>query len=310
MPLDNGQLIVQLKGKVVRRLDLNEPVMTIGRAPDNQLTLEDAQVSRRHAEIRLERGSWTVIDLGSSNGTSVGETRLQAHQPHLLSPGASLQIGPFVLTYLAAEQRARADELPEQDLPAPPMPQEPEPALVPAVPAAPPASLPAITRPVLPVPLAAPQGSSYLYDLPIIFHDSDFLGRYLAIFESVWEPLEQRQDLLAMYFDSRTCPASFLPWLASWLDLAINAHWPEARRRRLLAEATEVYRWRGTRYGLARMIEICTGLAPDIDEGSEPFVFHIRLTIPPGSDVDGAFVEDLVRAHKPAHAGYILEVHS
>ena len=63
---------------------------------------------------------------------------------------------------------------------------------------------------------------------------------------------------------------------------------------------------------LARMIEVCTGLMPEISDGPplDPFVFRVRLTIPKGSDVDPAFVEDLIRTHKPAHAGYILEIRS
>ena len=74
----------------------------------------------------------------------------------------------------------------------------------------------------------------------------------------------------------------------------------------------ELYSWRGTRYGLARMIEVCTGLTPVITESlSQPYVFHIRVTLPPGSPgetIDKALIEELIQAHKPAHAGYVLEV--
>jgi phage tail-like protein len=158
--------------------------------------------------------------------------------------------------------------------------------------------------------------SRYLYDLPVLFHDNEFLGRYLAIFESLWEPLEQRQDHIEMYLDPQTCPATFLHWLAGWFGLALNQRWPEARQRRLLAEATELYRWRGTRYGLTRMIEVCTGLTPTITDQAEagpggtpqPFVFHIRLHIPPNSGLDRTFIEDIIQTHKPAHAGYMLEI--
>lgn len=112
-----------------------------------------------------------------------------------------------------------------------------------------------------------------------------------------------------MYFDPRTCPAPFLPWLASWLGLTFNPHWPEARRRRLLAQAMDLYRWRGTHYGLIRMIEVCTGLTPVIIENPlEPFVFRVRITGISKGVVDKELIEELIRTHKPAHAGYILEV--
>ena len=117
-----------------------------------------------------------------------------------------------------------------------------------------------------------------------------------------------------MYFDPHTCPASFLPWMASWLHLPFNPHWPEARHRRLLAQAMELYSWRGTRYGLIRMIEVCTGLTPEIrNSSSQPYVFHIRITMPPGASsetLDKALIEELIQAHKPAHAGYILEINT
>jgi phage tail-like protein len=44
-----------------------------------------------------------------------------------------------------------------------------------------------------------------------------------------------------------TSPASWLGWLASWLNLTVNPHWPEDRQRRLLDEVMELYRWRGRR---------------------------------------------------------------
>ena len=109
-----------------------------------------------------------------------------------------------------------------------------------------------------------------------------------------------------MYFSPATCPAHMLPWIADWLSLELDAHWPERRRRELLREAMQLYRWRGTRYGLTRMLEVCTGQPVQISEDPDrPFVF--RITIPTYTDVSRDFIERLVRAHKPAHVGYVLE---
>jgi len=112
-----------------------------------------------------------------------------------------------------------------------------------------------------------------------------------------------------MYFSPRTCPADFVPWLASWLHLSLDTDWPEARQRALLAEAMDLYRWRGTPYGLGRMIEVCTGLTPVITEAAgEPNVFQIAVTIPPSGAVRRELIQHLVEMHKPAHVGYVLEV--
>src|SRR5262249_45255069 len=142
-------------------------------------------------------------------------------------------------------------------------------------------------------PSLLPPGSSshYLKYLPAVFGsdqqgrflapNSDFLGRYLLIFESIWEPLEQRQDHIEAYFNPQMCPATFLTWMARWFDLAFDASWPEARRRNLLAHAGHLYRWRGTPHGLARMIEVCLGLKARIsEEPDQPWVVRIAVTIP------------------------------
>lgn len=309
MSINGGQIIIQLEGTVVQTIPLSAPVLSIGRTPDNGLTLPHPMVSRRHAELRLQPEGLILTDVGSSNGTFVEGARLLPHQPRLLTSGTVFQIGPFQLIYQGgAEARQEADgDKPEavEELPVDVQAVEPVASPEPAMPPAPPAP----PRPTYLAPAPLGPVSRYLNDLPVIFQDNDFLGRFLLIFETIWEPLEQRQDHIEMYFDPRTCPASFLGWLASWLDLSVNAHWPESRIRRLLAEAMDLYRWRGTRYGLTRMIEVCTGLTPHVsDDPAQPFVFRVSVEIPPGSDVDRRLVEDLILAHKPAHSGYILEV--
>jgi hypothetical protein len=62
------------------RLETN-PV-TIGRAADNTVVIEDRRVSRHHAELEQADGRWVLRDLGSTNGTAVNgrlikETTLQ-----------------------------------------------------------------------------------------------------------------------------------------------------------------------------------------------------------------------------------------
>lgn len=306
MPADPGQLTVQLHGAIWATIPLGEPVLRIGRAPDNDLVLPESDISRYHAEVRLEGEGPILTDLNSANGTFVESTRLLGHQPRLLTGGTVFQIGEFILTYGVAEQVEKGDGIAALQVEEPSAERLQSPAGVTTV--APPASLMA-SRASLSAPLPAGPLSGYQSYLPVVYQDSDFLGRFLLIFESLWEPLEQRQDHIAMYFDPRTCPASFLPWLASWLGLSFFTHWPEERVRSRLSEAMDLYRWRGTSYGLVRMIEVCTGLTPQItDEPDRPFVFRVQLSVPHGTGVDLELVEALIRAHKPAHAGYVLDV--
>lgn len=305
----NGRIVVRLGESVVETIVVIQPVLTIGRMPDRDLSLSHPTVSRNHAEIRMTPEGAMLTDLGSTLGTVVEGRKLLAGQPHLLADGESFAIGPYLLTWDAADVLANPVEEPDEFEPAPvlpavtPSPVSPVPSMPPAVERPP--------RPTLPGERLPGRASQYLDDLPVIFQDSDFLGRFLLIFETIWEPLEHRQRHINMYFDPRTAPADFLPWLASWLDFRINANWPEVRLRRLLAEAMELYRWRGTRYGLARMIEIHCGVFPRITEDeSRPFIFLVRLSSSAGTTIDRAMVEDVIMTHKPAHAGFILEITS
>ena len=75
---------------------LSEPVVNIGRRPDNQLVVEDARVSRLHAQLRAVRSRYIVFDLNSRGGTSVnGE---QIHQK-LLLPGDVISLAGVPLIY-------------------------------------------------------------------------------------------------------------------------------------------------------------------------------------------------------------------
>ena len=54
----------------------------IGRSRDCDIVLEDSNVSRRHAEIRPSGGdSWTIADLGSTNGVQVNGRAIALGDP-------------------------------------------------------------------------------------------------------------------------------------------------------------------------------------------------------------------------------------
>ncbi len=51
--------------------------LRLGREGDNDLVLEDGGTSRHHARIQAEAGGWIIEDLGSANGTWIGDLRVQ-----------------------------------------------------------------------------------------------------------------------------------------------------------------------------------------------------------------------------------------
>lgn len=149
--------------------------------------------------------------------------------------------------------------------------------------------------------------------LPAIYQESDFLGRFLRIFEDLLVPDEEVLAHTEAYCDPRMAPSSFLPWLASWIDLALDENWPEERRRELIHRGTELYRWRGTRRGLLEYLRIYAGVEPEIteqltpDEGG-PFHFTVTLRVADAAQVDEARVRSIIAAEKPAHTAYTLQI--
>jgi hypothetical protein len=70
---------------------------TVGRSRDCDVVLEDAGVSRRHAELRPGPDGWTVADLGSTNGVRVNGTQVRGVQ--LLRSGDLLELGSTEIVF-------------------------------------------------------------------------------------------------------------------------------------------------------------------------------------------------------------------
>ncbi|GAB6165487.1 sigma 54-interacting transcriptional regulator [Thermostilla marina] len=73
-------------------------LVTIGRAPTNQIVIKDERVSRSHAEIFMSEGKWYLRDLESRNGTAVGNQLIRNDWP--LKPGDVVRIGRSQLVFV------------------------------------------------------------------------------------------------------------------------------------------------------------------------------------------------------------------
>ena len=82
------------------RTPLYADVCTLGRATENTISLPDAQASRRHAEIRYENGRHVLVDMNSTNGTTVNGSRISG--PRVLTHGDVIAIGAIQLRYEAS----------------------------------------------------------------------------------------------------------------------------------------------------------------------------------------------------------------
>jgi phage tail-like protein len=63
----------------------------------------------------------------------------------------------------------------------------------------------------------------YLRYLPALFAHDRLMNRFLMLFESFWEPINQQISNVDKYFDPAVTPTEFLPWLSSWIALSTAA---------------------------------------------------------------------------------------
>ncbi|MEP7123847.1 MAG: FHA domain-containing protein [Byssovorax sp.] len=80
-----------------KRIALDQPRMTLGRTHAAQVRIDDANVSRRHAEIVAQNGVFLLIDLGSTNPTTVNGQAIS--KPWTLREGDVIQVGDVQLRY-------------------------------------------------------------------------------------------------------------------------------------------------------------------------------------------------------------------
>ncbi|GAA4438931.1 ATP-binding protein [Bremerella cremea] len=89
-----------------RRYELARDMISIGRDRGNEIVLHDTEISRRHAEIRMKDGQFTLVDLQSSNGCFVNQKRVMECP---LTHGDRLQLGHtlMIFTHTAAAPTTR-----------------------------------------------------------------------------------------------------------------------------------------------------------------------------------------------------------
>lgn len=88
--------VAQLVAEDGRHVGLGGHVVSIGRALDNHLVVQDPRVSRYHAQVRCEEGRYIVKDLGSTNGTAVRGRKVAESE---LADGDEISLGGYRLVF-------------------------------------------------------------------------------------------------------------------------------------------------------------------------------------------------------------------
>lgn len=176
--------------------------------------------------------------------------------------------------------------------------------------------------------------SRYFANLPAWLRRDARLGQVLLAFERILdgaalpegtpEPAEpgltRTIERLPTYLrpgpgepDARRAPAEFVPWLARWVAVSLRDEWDDETRRRVVAEATRLYRLRGTREGLRRMIAVYVGLPEAVtivEFTAVPHFFQVEVRLSSRDPKALARFDRSIRAivdqEKPAHTFYGL----
>ncbi|MGJ0506527.1 MAG: phage tail protein [Methylocystis sp.] len=124
--------------------------------------------------------------------------------------------------------------------------------------------------------MAERKGHDWLKHLPRAFARRDveteeFMHALLTPVAALLADADRASATRHRLFDPLHAPADALPWLGDMLGFPVEPEWPESVTRRMLAEATQLLRARGTPATLVRMLEILTGHTVTIIES-----FRIR----------------------------------
>lgn len=99
--VDRTSALAQVEVPEVRPIELNAPIVSIGRQSDNMVVLNHPQVSTHHARLeRLQDGTYRLIDLHSTNHVYVNGQRVKFQ---VLQPGDQVGIGPFQFAFTGQE---------------------------------------------------------------------------------------------------------------------------------------------------------------------------------------------------------------
>ena len=82
-----AQLVYNPGGAKEQAFPLWEGSQTVGRHQDNDIVIDDASLSKRHAMLEVVGGQVTLIDLQSKNGTCVAGCRIGRVEPRVAAKG-------------------------------------------------------------------------------------------------------------------------------------------------------------------------------------------------------------------------------
>lgn len=112
--------------------------------------------------------------------------------------------------------------------------------------------------------------SSFVGFLPEMYSicrgQNNFFERFVGIYQSMYMDMNNKIENIPILFSPSKVDKKFLYWLADWFSLKDAAIWGEDRLRNVLREIVNLYKLKGTRGTISRIVELYTGYTPYIIE--------------------------------------------
>jgi pSer/pThr/pTyr-binding forkhead associated (FHA) protein len=91
-----AKLTLKYEASVIKEIPLRKAVVSVGRAPDNDIVIDNLAVSGHHAKFLVEEGRFLVEDMSSMNGTFLNNQRIRRSP---LKSGDEVLIGKHTLVF-------------------------------------------------------------------------------------------------------------------------------------------------------------------------------------------------------------------
>lgn len=105
------------------------------------------------------------------------------------------------------------------------------------------------------------QGDNFMQTFPEIYQEEgSFFHRYMSVFSTIYNGIDNEISHIDQYLDPDTAPAELLPQYADWLGLELEGEFlEEDLLRRLIREAYQLNRIKGTKQCIRRLISLVLG---------------------------------------------------
>lgn len=137
--------------------------------------------------------------------------------------------------------------------------------------------------------------------LPVAMTEDDFLVRYLTIMQRISNSVMEQVDGLEHRFDPAVAPDSMVRTMGSWLGVDwIDSSLDPRLQREIVRTYAELIQWRGTTFGLRRLLEVLTGGEVEVRDTGGVFAegeapggpAHVRLDL---ADLGWMHRDDVLR---------------